>query len=195
MTKDACNINLAFTNTPTNKIDYSGVELTLYPSSDTMPTNHLNSGISIGNAIVPLDSNGGTTGSPRNVVILGIGMSNTNSEFDVLLSDYFDQGLVRGATKFVNGAIGGWDACRQAIEDPDTYWSNTQNQVINAGYTASQVQVGLIKVSNNRPQNSDGSPKGSNQCFSSEQDKSFPSHAAITQSHIHTILKIYSQFH
>ncbi len=61
---------------------YKGLEGGLYPGgSNVGPPAHTSSGVEIANTTVPLDTLGGPGPTNGKIVLLSIGMSNTNFEF------------------------------------------------------------------------------------------------------------------
>src|SRR5262245_4340019 len=93
--------------TPLNDLGpglYQGFEGGLYPGGlNTMPQGHATSGLSIANAITPLDTLGAPDPANGKVVLLSIGMSNTSIEFSAFIPRANADPLKSSAVLVVNG--------------------------------------------------------------------------------------------
>jgi len=124
---------------------YRGFEGGLYPGgSNVRPQGHTDAGVAIANAITPLDTLGGPDPTNGKVVLLSIGMSNTNLEFTAFIPKANADPVKSPAVLLVNGAIGGQSADR--IDDPNAaYWDSVATRLRRAGSSPRQAQVVWLK--------------------------------------------------
>ena len=142
----------------------------LYPNQiNQLPLDHHGKGEIIAATLQPLDGNGSVDVSGGKIVVIAEGMSNTRDEmnaFAELLAAR--QSEVNTKLEFRNLSEGGCDL---------VCW--VENGV---GATDPQVQVALVKHSNNRPQQADGTPQQPNSYFPDKDSKRFPQHALTTKN-------------
>lgn len=121
-----------------------GYEGGLYPGgSNVIPESYLEEGIAASRTITTLNSTGFPSTSGK-IVVVGLGMSNANLEFQGFLNDYDDLPNKNPQVLVVNGGHGG-----QSLERVRTlesaYWTYVEQDLIEAGVTPDQVQVLWIK--------------------------------------------------
>lgn len=78
------------------------------------------------------------------VVLLSIGMSNTTQEFRALMKLAAGDSELDPEVKFVDGAIGGWDA-RRVARPAAGYWSAVDRRLAAEGSSPREVQVVWLK--------------------------------------------------
>ena len=140
----------------------------LYTNQNTMPVTHHASGEAIAASILPLDANGKVDLTNGKIAVIAEGMSNTQQEMLALLQQFIRTNpAVNPKLQFVNLAQSGCDLI---------CWVNKGVQTIDP-----QVQVVLMKHSNNRPQMANGAPENPQAPFTTAQSKRFPNHATVTQ--------------
>lgn len=116
----------------------------LYPGgSNTRPPAHEAAGVDIARQIRPLDVHGNTDPDGQ-IVMISIGMSNANSEFNGLISAAHKDPEVNPALKLINGAQGGRVADRWLEPDAET-WREVNRRLDRANVTAQQVLVAWVK--------------------------------------------------
>lgn len=141
----------------------------LYPDGrNQRPPDHEAAGQTIAASIVPLNETGEPDEDGR-IVLISVGMSNTNSEFNHFMEAIHLNPAVNTAVKAVNGAQSGRVADDWAAPDTDT-WENLNTILTRANSTPEQVQVAWIKLTL-----TDGGP--------------FPEKAQALQSHLLTIVQ------
>jgi hypothetical protein len=129
---------------------YQGEQGGLYPGGkNTPPPAHLAAGLALAKRIVPLDGEGGPSGSGK-IVLLSIGMSNTTMEFQVFQKVAAAAGGLNPKLVIVDGAQGGKTARVTANPEAD-YWKVVEQRLIAAGVTGKQVQAAWIKQANAGP--------------------------------------------
>ncbi len=140
----------------------------LYPgNSNQMPAAHRAKGEALAATIQPLNANGNLDLANGKIVIIAEGMSNTRSEMEMLDSLFIrGNAALHAKLEFRNLAQGGCDM---------VCWANS-----GVGPIDPQVQVALLKHSNNRAQNADGSPQIEIGPFTTRDTKTFPAHAQTT---------------
>ena len=148
-------------------------ETFLYPNSNTMPAAHRASGQTLAKGIQPLDVKGKVDLTNGKIVIIVEGMSNTLHETNAF-TQYFLQNnpAVNLKISLVNKCIAG---C------PLVCWAAKGVAAVD-----SQVQVVLMKHSNNTPQEPDGMPRFPEEPFTTIASKRFPRHAQTTQGMLKT---------
>jgi len=140
----------------------------LYSKQNTMPASHRASGDSLAAKIQPLNANGNVDLANGKIVAIAEGISNTRLEMEALLEQFIQNNpAVNPQFQFVNLAEGGcnlicWVSKGVGAIDP-------------------QVQIALIKHSNNHGQFSNGAPKNPEPPFTTADSKRFPNHARVTQ--------------
>lgn len=140
----------------------------LYTNQNTMPATHRTSGEAIAASILPLDANGKVDLANGKIAVIAEGMSNTQQEMLALLQQFIRTNpAVNPKLQFVNLAQGGCDLI---------CWLNK-----GVGAIDPQVQIVLLKHSNNRPQTANGAPETPQAPFTTAQSKRFPNHVTISQ--------------
>lgn len=140
----------------------------LYPNQNAMPASHRAAGNAIAASLQPLDANGKVDLANGKILAIAEGMSNTRLEMDALLQQFIQNNpAINPQFQFVNLSQGG---CAL------TCWAAK-----GAGAIDPQVQIALIKHSNNRGQFSSGAPKDFDPPFTTIASKRFPTHAQLTQ--------------
>jgi hypothetical protein len=153
---------------------YLGYRGGLYPNGTNRdPQSHLNDGLVLAGSIIPLNSTGNPSTSGK-VVLVSIGMSNTNIETQGLIELAKNDSSLNPKLVIVNGAEGGEDA-HAIVTNPAPYWSYVNTQLSNAGVTSKQVEAAWLKEA-------DASPSGSNITY-----------AATLSSQLTTILQMMRQ--
>jgi hypothetical protein len=150
--------------------DYQGFKGGLYPDgSNQRPAAHEAAGLALAKQIQPLDA-AGKPNPEGKIVVLSVGMSNTNQAFDGFMRVAKDDKEISPRVVLVNGAQGGMTAA--VIQDPEggrsykdkkdekkfvKYWPEVDNRLAQAKVTPAQVQVVWIKQADGGP--SSGFPK------------------------------------
>jgi len=149
-------------------------ETYLYPdSSNKLPAPHRAKGEAIAATIKPLNAQGNVDLVNGKIVAIAEGMSNMRDDMEAFLALLATkQAEVNPKFQFVNLAEGScdlecWVAKGVGAVDP-------------------QVQIVILKQSNNRPQTADGSPKQPSSNFSNRDSKRFPAHALTTKGLLKT---------
>lgn len=129
----------------------------LYPNgSNFRPAAHNNAGLVLASQIVPLNLAGNADLNNGKIVMLTIGMSNTNMESCELDSLASIDPCVNPKLVIVNGAMGGCTAMIIGASNPNdpcysyynTYWNNVNTQLGSNGVNANQVEVIWYKNTN-----------------------------------------------
>jgi lysophospholipase L1-like esterase len=117
----------------------------LYPDGrNQRPPDHETAGQAIAATIVPLNELGEPDANGR-IVLISVGMSNTNSEFNQFMEAIHQNPAVHPAVKAVNGAQSGRVANDWAAPDTDT-WDNLNTILARANSSPAQVQIAWIKL-------------------------------------------------
>ena len=129
---------------------YLGFQGGLYPSgSNQRPEAHTAAGVSIANAITPLDTLGSPDSDGR-IVLISIGMSNTTQEFQTFLPKANADPHRNPKVLVVDCAIGGQAA--NVIRNPNAaYWDSVSARLVRARSSRAQVQVVWLKEANAGP--------------------------------------------
>ena len=149
----------------------------LYPGGNsTRPPAHEAAGVQIGNGIQPRNAAGAVDLVNGKIVMISVGMSNTNDEF-AFGSSSFEPRANGDPSKnpklvIVNGAQSGQDAPKW-IDPNAATWATVDSRLSAAGVTPQQVQVAWVKQAIAQP-----STLGS-----------FPTHAQVLQNDIQTIAR------
>src|SRR5712692_1950168 len=163
--------------TPLNDLGngtYLGYRGGLYPGGANQdPQAHLSDGLSLASQVTPLNSTGSPSATGK-IVLVSIGMSNTNIETAGLIQLAKNDSSINPQLVIVNGAEGGEDA-HAIVTNPAPYWTYVNNQLTSAGVTAKQVEAAWLKEA-------DASPSGSNITY-----------AATLSSQLNTILQMMLQ--
>jgi hypothetical protein len=133
---------------------YQGFQGGLYPGGkNEPPAEHAQAGLALAKQVQPLDAQGQPSPNGK-IVLLSIGMSNTNQA-----SQGFERHLAKADDinprfLFVNGAQGGMTAARiqdRNSQSGELYWSTVEKRLKQAGVTPAQVQVVWIKQADAGP--------------------------------------------
>ncbi len=129
---------------------YHGEEGGLYPGGENVPPlAHLDAAMARAAAIVPRAASGEADAQGW-IVLLAIGMSNTNQEFAVFERQEDAAADRNGRVVLVDGAVGGQDA--STIADPAAgYWTVVMQRLGALGLSAAQVQVAWLKEEEQGP--------------------------------------------
>ncbi len=131
----------------------------LYPNtSNTMPMTHLNDGLGLVKQVVPRNATG-SPGTNGKIVLVTIGMSNTNIESQGLIQLAKNDTTLNPSVVIVDGAEGGEDA-NAIVTNPVPYWNYVDTQLSNQHVTPQQVQAAWLKEA-------DASPTGSQITYAS----------------------------
>lgn len=123
----------------------------LYPfGSNTRPTAHNDDGLNLGLQVVPLDTAGNYNPTTGKVVLISIGLSNTNQEFQTFIQTVTGAAYLNPKLVIVNGAQGGKTI--DTINNPsNAYWTVVNQLLAQAGVTAKQVQAVWFKEAESTP--------------------------------------------
>lgn len=125
----------------------TGVIGGLYPNgANTPPPAHKAAGIAIGEQIVPLSSSGQPDTANGRIVMISVGMSNTNQEFDAFIIQAGTDSAINPHLVLVNGARGGMVSSKW-IDPNAEAWNGLDNSLADAGVTPAQVQIAWVKLS------------------------------------------------
>ena len=136
--------------TPINDLaagSYLGFQGGLYPGgANVRPASHESAGLALARSIEPVNPNGNPDPNGK-YVLLSIGMSNANQEFNVFLPDAnADRGKDPDLV-VVNGAQGGATALDWA-DASNPVWSEAMQKLSQQGVSANQVAVVWAKLAN-----------------------------------------------
>ncbi len=122
----------------------------LYPNGrNTIPLGHLNDGLELASQISPRNASGIPTPTGK-VVLVSVGMSNTNIETQGLIQLAKNDTALNPSLVIVNGAEGGEDA-NTLVTNPAPYWAYVDTQLSNAHVTPQQVQAAWLKEADANP--------------------------------------------
>lgn len=144
-------------------------ETFLYPgASNDMPPSHRAAGEALAASIQPLDANGNVDIENGKIAVVVEGFSNPFHEMNHFIQYYLQNNpAVNPKVTMVNKSIRG---C------PLNCWY--KKGVDSVDY---QVQIVIMKHSNNTPQNADGSPRFPDEPFTNAASKRFPRHALLSK--------------
>lgn len=144
----------------------------LYPQdANQMPLAHRIQGEAVAATIRPLDANGSVDPANGKILAIAEGMSNTRDEMNAFLNLLARrQAEINPKFQLLNFAEGECDLECWLAKGP--------------GAVDAQVQIALLKHSNNRPQLPDGSPRQPSPAFPDRESKRFPGHAQTTKEHL-----------
>jgi len=156
--------------------EYQGFKGGLYPDGkNERPARHEAAGLALAKSVVPRDAEGKP--DPRGkIVLLTIGMSNTNQATNAFIQLANASADKSPAVVIVNGAQGGMTATR--IKNPNDggsgsqYWSVVDDRLRAAGVTRAQVQAVWLKQANAGPR------------------EGFPGYARTLQQEMGTIVQL-----
>jgi hypothetical protein len=140
--------------------EYRGFQGGLYPGGkNERPPRHEQAGLKLAAQVRPLDADGRPSADGK-IVLLGVGMSNTNQAFGAFkrLGDADPDKAPH--VLLVNGAQGGMTAAMtQSLDRPSgqKYWAEIDRRLKTAGATRTQVQAVWIKQADAGP--NQGFPK------------------------------------
>lgn len=124
---------------------YMGEQGGLYPGGvNTRPAAHEAAGLAIAHAIVPLDTLGNPDHVNGSIVIVSLGMSNTNQEFGALIPKVTADPLKHPRVRLINCAQGGMDV-KWSANPTSAYWDTVTTRLRRAGSSPAQVQVIWMK--------------------------------------------------
>ncbi len=124
---------------------YLGLQGGLYPGGvNTRPSAHESAGLALARSIVPLDTLGNPDWTNGSIVVVSIGMSNTNQEFGALIPKVQADPLRHPRVRLINCAQGGMDA-KWSANPTSAYWDTVTNRLRRAGSSPAQVQVIWMK--------------------------------------------------
>jgi hypothetical protein len=139
--------------------EYKGFQGGFYPDGkNERPRAHEAAGLALAKQVQPLDAEGKPSADGK-IVVLSVGMSNTNQSWAGLMRVARDDRDISPRVKLVNGAQGGMTA---AATQQDTegagrrYWEKVDDILQAAGVTRAQVQAVWIKQADAGP--SEGFP-------------------------------------
>ena len=125
--------------------EFLGVQGGLYcGGSNLRPPSHDQRGLMLANEVQPRASDGQIDPVDGRVVLLSIGMSNTNQEFGAFLDDYGDDPQLSDQLVIVNGALSG--QASEAWAETEVPWTNLDDVLASASVTPEQVAVVWIKL-------------------------------------------------
>ena len=125
--------------------DFLGAQGGLYcGGSNVRPPSHDARGLMLADEIQPRASDGQVDEVDGSVVMLSIGMSNTNQEFGAFLNAYGDDPQLSDRLVIVNGALSG--QASEAWSETELPWMNLDNVLASASVTPAQVAVVWIKL-------------------------------------------------
>ena len=153
---------------------YKGRPGGLYGRTGNLPPDaHANAALRMANRIMPRDANGRFSENGK-IVMLSIGMSNTQIEFDAFM-DMTNSRAHNEDLVLVNGAMRGQDAAAWA--NTTKPWDNLDKELAAAGVTDEQVQVIWVLQGHKSP----------------AQHGAFPNHAQALAADMKTILNLAKQ--
>jgi hypothetical protein len=151
---DAISSNVIISATPLTdfgSLTYRGFQGGLYPDgSNQRPAVHNAAGVSIAQAIRPLNNAGSIDDVDGKITWMSIGMSNATQETQAFLS--LMQTFTNKNPKLVliDGAKGGEDI-NNINNPPGNYWDTVYNRLRNAGLSPAQVQIIWFKEAEAQP--------------------------------------------
>jgi hypothetical protein len=135
--------------------EYKGFQGGFYPDGkNERPRAHEAAGLALAKTIQPLDAEGKPSADGK-VVVMSVGMSNTNQSWAGLLRVARGDKAINPHVLLVNGAVGGQTAA--AIQDDEDggrgtqYWKTVDERLKAAGATRAQVQAVWIKQADAGP--------------------------------------------
>jgi len=122
----------------------------LYPQgSNSRPTAHEEAGLDLASQIVPLGFNGNPDPTNGKIVLMSIGMSNTNAEFGAFMDLANSDKEINPQLFLLNGALGGQTSERWL--DPNAIaWQELERLLERNKISTQQVQVAWVKLSQTR---------------------------------------------
>ncbi len=131
---------------------YQGYEGGLYFGSNAKPAQHSTHLINAISNISPLDTSGSPDSTDGKVVLLAIGASNPNTEFQSFqnMADTFS--LINPYLEIVNGCKGG-NGLQKIKDSTDNYWQFVSGQLDTNGVSNAQVQLIWLEEENTQINN------------------------------------------
>jgi hypothetical protein len=141
--------------------EYQGFKGGLYPDGkNERPTRHEAAGLALAKNVQPLDAEGKPSADGK-IVLLSIGMSNTNQAFAGFLQVARGDKEINPRVVLVNGAVGGMTAAIiqnvPGKRGDQEYWPTVGERLKAAGVTRAQVQAVWLKQADAGP--NQGFPK------------------------------------
>lgn len=131
---------------------YQGKQGGLYPyGKNTPPADHLQAGLKLAGEITPLDVNGKPDKTNGWIVMMSVGMSNTQMEFAEFMSEAQKFPQTNPRLKFLNGAQGGMsanvfiDLDKKQEKSGLNYWNTLEARLHSAEISPKQIQVAWMK--------------------------------------------------
>jgi len=134
-------------NAPYVRMDGQVTEYTggLYPGgANTRPPEHEAAGLAIASQIVPLDPDGTPDPTNGRIVMISIGMSNTQMDFQTLMDMAHSDPEINPRLTLVNGALGGRTADFW-VDPASMTWDQVDIALGRADVSPLQVQVAWVK--------------------------------------------------
>jgi hypothetical protein len=129
---------------------YQGEQGGLYPGGRNIPpARHLDAGLKLARAIVPLDGEGKPSDAGR-IVLLSIGMSNTTQEFTAFQQLAAKETGINPKLALVDGAQNAQTAHMTADAEAN-FWRVVDQRLSAAGVTGRQVEIVWLKQANAQP--------------------------------------------
>jgi hypothetical protein len=124
---------------------HTGFSGGLYPDgSNQRPPEHEAAGLALAGQITPRAPNGSPDPQNGKIVLVSVGMSNANAEFNHFIKMVHKNPLVNPQLELVNGATPGLTADRWVTEDAPG-WGIIDIQLRRKDLTAAQVQAAWVK--------------------------------------------------
>ena len=117
----------------------------LYPDgSNTRPPEHEAAGLAMAGQITPLDVKGAPNESDGKIVMISVGMSNTQQEFQAFMDMVNADSDINPKLFIVSGALGGQTADRWVDSEART-WEEVNARLAHYKVSPQQVQVAWVK--------------------------------------------------
>jgi hypothetical protein len=122
----------------------------LYPNgSNEPPSAHLSAGLQQARLIQPVNVNGQPDSETGKIVMISIGMSNTNAEFGSFMDLVHNDAEINDSLLLVNGALANQTSDRWVDPNAEA-WQVLANKLENLQISPLQVQVAWIKLTRTR---------------------------------------------
>lgn len=129
---------------------YQGQQGGLYPGgSNTVPSSHAATGLSLSNTIEPLNSSGQPSAGGR-IGLIAIGVSITSDDFGAFIDLVAADSRVSPNVTLVDGAVGG-HPIDTWLDPAGVPWGIVDDRLASAGVAHSQVQVAWIMLPDRNP--------------------------------------------
>jgi hypothetical protein len=140
--------------TPINDLGtgyYRNFQGGLYPGGvNTISGVHENDGLNFAQQIVPLDTAGNYNPVTGKIVLLSVGMSNCNLEFQVFMNLVHSSNNINPKLVLINGAQGGQDI-DIILDSNAAFWTIITQRLTSAGLSVKQVQAVWYKEAESGP--------------------------------------------